>query len=104
EDGDRRVIKKPGWGWQIRPGAVDVTTRLEAVRSRLRMGMRDGIPALVVDPRATTIIDGMLGLYSYKQFSDGTYDRHPTKGWISHQMNALEYLASRLFSHIPDTE
>jgi hypothetical protein len=58
EDGNPVYEHKPGWGWKVIPGAVNITERLEAVRSRLSTILPGGYPGLVVDPRATLIISG----------------------------------------------
>ena len=104
EDGSRRIIRKPGWGWKIRPGKVGITERLEAVRARLMMLLRDGLPALVVDPRAESIKEGFLGAYSFAQRRDGSYEYHPDKNWWSHQFDAMAYIATRLFSQTQQDE
>lgn len=88
---------KPGFGFKIQPGAVNITERLEAVRARLKMVLKDGLPALVVDPRAAVIKDAFNGGYTYPQRHDGTYDDKPKKNWYSHSMDALQYVATRLF-------
>jgi hypothetical protein len=97
EDGERRVIRKPGLGWRILPGKIGLTERLEAVRGRLTMTLRDGLPALVVDSRAEVIKEGFLGGYHYPQRRDGHYDYTPEKDYYSHVMDALAYVATRLF-------
>lgn len=98
-DGNGKQIYKErkGWGWHIKPGAVDVPARLEAVRARLEMTLQGGLSALVVDRRATVMIEAFQGAYCYAQHSDGTYDRHPDKNYWSHTADALGYIATRLF-------
>lgn len=90
----------PGWGWKVQPGAVSITTRLEAIRSRLITNL-NGRPALLVDPRADTIIEGFQGGYHFKRRQDGTYEDKPEKNWYSHPMDALQYPATRLFKAPP---
>lgn len=98
-DDDQRVIEhKPGWGWHLMPGAVSVPERIEAVRARLTLLLREGLPALIVDPREEFIITAFQGGYRYKQFADGTFDRHPLKDHFSHVMDCLGYTASRLWA------
>ncbi len=97
DDGSRRVRRQPGFGWKINPGAVNITDRLESVRARLLTLLSGGLPALVVDPRATAIADGFGGGYCYPQRADGTYGRDPAKNWFSHSLDALAYIATRLF-------
>lgn len=98
EDGESTQERRPGFGIKIRPGAVNLTARLEAVRARLRMTLRDGLPAIVIDHRATCLLDGFGGAYCYPQYADGTYGRDPKKNWYSHTHDALQYVATRLFS------
>ncbi len=98
EDGNLVTENKPGWGWRVIPGARNISDRLEAVRGRLTTTLRDGIPAFVVDPRATTVIEAMSGSYAYKQFEDGTYSRDPDKSYWSHTSDALGYCGTRLFA------
>lgn len=104
EDGSPRMTRRPGFGFQIRPGAVNVTDRLESVRGRLTQTLRDGLPALVVDKRAVPVIEGFGGGYCYPLRSDGTYGPDPDKNWYSHTMDALAYIATRLFHRPKDEE
>lgn len=105
EDGDPIYEHRPGWGWKVIPGAVNITDRLEGVRSRLTTILPGGYPALVVDPRATLIIRAFNGAYAYKEYSDGSYSRDPNKSYESHIMDALGYIATRLYAkHKPVKE
>lgn len=105
ERGKPLYKKQKGWGWKIRPGAVNITDRLESVRSRLNTNLMNGIPALIVDPEATTVVEGFLGGYHYKQRADGSYEWDPHKNYYSHTMDALGYVATRLFArHKPDKD
>ena len=99
-DGIARTLMKPGFGWRIMPGKVGITERLEAVRARLTMTLQGGLPALVVDPNAYVIKEGFLGGYCYKQRHDGHYEHQPDKSIHSHALDALGYIATRLFSQI----
>jgi hypothetical protein len=78
---------------------------LDAVRARLTTLVGEGLPALIVDPRAEFVIRAFLGAYCYEQYSDGTFSRDPckqgTQGHASHTMDALAYVATRLFSRPP---
>jgi hypothetical protein len=96
EDGHSVYEHKPGWGWKVIPGAVNITERLEAVRSRLSTILPGGYPAIVVDPRATLIIRGFGGEYAYKDYGDGSYSRDPNKNYVSNVMDALGYIATRM--------
>lgn len=97
EQGRPRRERQPGWGWRIVPGAVNITERLESVRARLKLILGGGLPAFVVDPGATVIKDGLSGGYHYPQRADGSYAREPLKNWYSHSIDALGYIATRLF-------
>ncbi len=95
---NRQVFKeRKGWGWHIKPGAVEIPKRLESVRARLDTTLKGGLSALVVDKRATVVIEGFQGAYCYAQHADGTYDREPDKNYWSHTMDAMGYIATRLF-------
>ncbi len=98
EQGRPIMASKPGWGWNVIPGAVSLSKRLEAVRARLTTLVADGLPALVVDPRAEVVIHGFLGGYCYQRYADGTYSRDPDKGHFSHVFDALGYVCTRLFA------
>jgi hypothetical protein len=98
DDGNEVYEEKPGWGWRVIPGARTIPERLEAVRGRLTTTLRDGLPALVVDPRATTVIEAMSGSYAYKEYEDGTYSHDPDKSYWSHTADALGYCATRLWA------
>lgn len=99
DDHDDPVIEhKPGWGWICTPGAVNISTRLEAVRSRLSLILPGGWPGLVLDPRAESIRTAFLGEYHFEEYSDGTYSDKPEKNRASDIMDALAYAATRMFS------
>lgn len=89
--------RKPGLGWRIGPGAVNITDRLAAVKGRLTHSLRDGMPALIVCPNADVLISGFQGGYHRPQRADGSYARDPEKNFFSHTFNALEYACTRLF-------
>lgn len=97
EWGNTKVIKRPGLGWRILPGEVGLAKRLEAVRARLTL-LVNGNPALVVDHRAEVIITGFLGGYCFKQREGGRYDFLPDKNQFSHCQDAIQYIATRLFT------
>jgi len=79
----------------VEGGAIDIPTRLEAVRSRLML-MVDGQPALLVSPDADVIITGFQGGYRYRERANGGYDDTPEKNWYSHSADSLQYLCTRL--------
>jgi hypothetical protein len=103
--GDPVVEKKPGWGWKCIPGAVNLTARLEAVKSRLSLILPGGWPGIVVDVRAIDIHTGFLGGYHYEEHGDGQFSREPKKDRMSDIFDALCYACTRLFSQpIIETE
>ena len=63
EEGEPITEHKPGWGWDIIPGAVSIPERLEAVRARLSLILHGGLPAFLVDPRCEPIKEAMGGGY-----------------------------------------
>lgn len=91
--------RRPGWGWKVIAGPVGITPRLEAVRARLRMTVGAHAPALVIDPRAEILKRGFMGGYHYPQRADGSgrYELDPAKNEYSHPLDALGYMAARLF-------
>lgn len=96
ENGKPITANKPGWGWNVIPGELRLKKRIEAVRARLTTLVADGLPAMIVDPRAEFVISLMLGGYVYEELPDGTYSVDPKKDHWSHTANALEYVATRL--------
>lgn len=95
--GDMQYERKPGFGFEIQPGPVNVLDRLNAVRARLTLTLPGRLPGLVVDPRATVIRDGFAGGYHFPKRADGSYETHPEKDWFSHSLDALAYVAACLF-------
>jgi hypothetical protein len=96
--GDPVIQKKPGWGWKCIPGAVNLTARLEAVKSRLSLILPGGWPGLVVDVRAIDIHTGFLGGYHFEEHGDGQFSREPKKDRMSDVFDALCYSATKLFA------
>ncbi len=103
DERDRPVFEtRPGFGFLIEPGEVSLVRRLEAVRSRLSLRLPGGLPALVVDPGAVMIRDGFSGGYHYHQRATGVYEPDPMKNEYSEPMDAISYVASKLFLANPD--
>jgi len=98
ERGQPIYQEKPGFGWVIQPGEVSLTRRIAAVRARLGLVLPEGLPGLVVCPTAKLIDEGFAGGYHFHQRSDGTFEHDPMKNRWSHGMDALSYVASRLFA------
>jgi hypothetical protein len=94
--GEEIYEERPGWGWHIIPGPIDITTRLEALKARLTRILPGGLPAFVLNCEAHFLRLCFLGLYSFREYSDGTFSREPDKGHASHSMDCLCYLAARL--------
>jgi hypothetical protein len=93
-----RYEERPGWGWYVEPGAMGITERLEAVRSRLTRVLPGGIPALVVnaEPDGRIFVEGFSGGYCYRTRSDGRPELDPFKGYYSHTFDALAYVSTKL--------
>ena len=98
ETGPGQYVERVGWGWDIIPGEVSLTARLEAVRTRLMVNVLGG-PAVLLDPGALVLREGFRGGYHYHQRSDGRYELDPAKNKYSHPFDALSYVASRIFLH-----
>lgn len=83
----------------IEPGEQNLERRLDAVRSRFNR-MIDGEPAILVHPRCTTIRKAFRGGYKFRrlQVSGDRYTDKPDKDQFSHPMDAVQYVATRLFT------
>ena len=79
-------------------GDQSIDARLEAVRKPLNT-MRDGEPGILVSPRCKMIRKGFNGGYRYRrmQVSGTRFTDKPDKNEYSHPMDALQYVATRLF-------
>ena len=88
-----------GQGIDIEAGEQNVERRLDAVRSRFNR-MVDGAPSILIHPRAKTIRKAFRGGYKYRrlQVSGERYMDKPEKDAFSHPMDALQYVATRLFN------
>jgi hypothetical protein len=63
----------------------------------------DKSPALLVTRRCPIIISGMLGGYTYKMKTDGTYHDEPDDdGYFSHTQACLRYLVTNHFSNLAE--
>lgn len=83
----------------IEPGEQNLERRLDAVRSRFNR-MIDGEPAILVHPRCKTIRKAFRGGYKFRrlQVSGDRYTDKPDKDQFSHPMDAVQYVATRLFT------
>ncbi len=88
--------ERPGWGWRVTSGAMELTTRLEAIRARLSMILPGSLSAIVVDHREEVLKGAFLGNYAFAEYGDGTYSREPMKNHASHGIDALGYAITRL--------
>lgn len=98
ETGPGQYVERVGWGWDIEPGEVSLTARLEAIRTRLMVNVLGG-PAILLDPGAVVLREAFRGGYHYHQRGDGRYELDPAKNKYSHPMDALGYIASMIFLH-----
>ena len=85
-------------GFHVQPGAMDFTSRFEAVTRRFQRFV-DGQPAVLIDKeRCPVLMEGLLGGYRYGQSWDRQKDPQPMKNRWSHSANAFEYLCSGEYS------
>lgn len=66
EDGDVEQERR-GHGWRLLAGEESDTTRLQVLRSFLSGLVGPGLPAFVVDSRATHVIEALSGGFCYRQ-------------------------------------
>src|SRR6185437_9067502 len=66
EDGDVEE-ERHGHGWRLLAGEEAETTRLQVLRSFLGALVGPGLPAFVVDSRATNVTEALSGGYCYRQ-------------------------------------
>ncbi len=103
DDEDEPIYEhKPGWGWRILAGEIHIPKRIAVVTARLKL-LVHGEPALVVDPRCTTLVKGFGGGYHYPMHSSGRYGYDPEKNVFSHVHDSLQYCVSRLYT-LPDAD
>lgn len=79
------------------PGAKSEVDRLRAVTRFLKENRR-GLPAITIDQRAKTLIDGFIGGYHYGWAKDGALKDHPEKNEYSHIHDALQYVCSKILN------
>ncbi|WP_338030241.1 hypothetical protein [Gluconacetobacter tumulicola] len=86
-------------GIAIAPGMQTLAIRLESVRRPLRTLLDGAAPGFVLHPRCTTVRRALMGGYQYRrvQVSGERYTDRPEKNRWSHVMDALQYVATRLF-------
>lgn len=88
-------------GVQIRAGLQDPTVRQESVRKPMGMLMPGG-PGMVLDPRCKMLRKGFQGGYQFRRLQTASerYTDKPDKNAYSHPHDALQYVATHLFSHL----
>lgn len=85
----------------VEDGIQTFKTRREAVVGRLTK-LINGVPAIVIDPGCTRIIDGFEGGYAYPEIGNsGIFRDEPAKNEYSHIHDAIQYPATRLFIYEP---
>lgn len=86
-------------GIAIEPGMQTLAIRLESVRRPLRTLLDGAAPGLVLHPRCSVLRRALMGGYQYRrmQVSGERYADRPEKNRWSHVMDALQYVATRLF-------
>ena len=87
-------------GINVMPGKQTLERRLGAVRGRLTT-MIDGEPAVLVHPRCRMIRKGFMGAYKFRRLkvAGERYTNEPDKDGFSHPHDALQYIATVLFSY-----
>jgi hypothetical protein len=92
-----------GKGIRVDEGEQNLTARLECVRRPLNT-LRDGKPQFVLHPRCTTLRKGFMGRYQFRRVKvAGAAERYhdePEKNEYSHAMDAVQYVATRVFGGI----
>lgn len=83
---------------QIEGGEQTLALRLEAVRKPLN-SMLVGEPQFILHPRCKTLRKGFQGGYHFRRMNTSSerYIDQPEKNAFSHPMDALQYVATRLF-------
>lgn len=85
-------------GYPCSPGAIDLTSRKEAVNQRAER-MIAGDPAVLIDSAGCpTLHEGLLGGYRYAKSIDQQISPVPLKNLYSHVCDAFQYLASGEFN------
>ncbi|MEJ0093804.1 MAG: hypothetical protein WDN46_10275 [Methylocella sp.] len=85
-------------GFEIEPGLQTLAIRLESVRKPLSI-LRNGQPGFLLHPRCKKLRKGFLGGYNYRrmQTRKERFADQPDKNEYSHPMDALQYVATRIF-------
>ena len=88
-----------GKGIMIEGGEQSLEIRVSSLKKPLTT-LVDGKPQLQIHPRCRKLRKGFQGRYRFKrkQGTRNTYADKPEKNEFSHPMDALQYLATRLFA------
>lgn len=95
EDTPRRILVSAGVPCQPAP-SNSPTLRRAAVANPLGRICGDGLPALMVSPKAKIIRKGLAGGFQFRRLKvagDERYTDEPDKNMYSHPVEALEYMA-----------
>ncbi len=87
------ALMKAGTGWDWKPAPTnDIDMRLESVRGALKR-LVNGVPGLLLSPKAKTVRKGFTGGYHYKVKTDGTQTYEiPNKNRFSHPHDGVQYV------------
>lgn len=79
--------------------------RRESVGRKLS-SLRNGEPALLVDPACPLTIEGFSGGYAYQEYANlpGMYKEEPVKNKYKDIHDAIQYMATRMFAYADDPQ
>lgn len=93
---------------QLEPAPTnDPEVRQEAVRHFLTERLDNGQPALLVDPRMTTVVRGFRGGYRFRRIQvsgEARYTEKPDKNSFSHSADAVQYVAVGVRNQAPPAQ
>jgi len=101
---DYIILKSREMGQEIWPqdGIQSWKPRRESVANQLRKMLRNGQPALLIDPEGCPLtIQGFDGGYAYREIANmpGMFVEEAVKNQFSHIHDAIQYIGTRLFMH-----
>lgn len=88
-------------GFTVVAGHQSPQVRIDSVRAALS-STYDGVPCLLVNESARTLINGFLGGYRYRRLkvSGERYQEKPEKNMYSHVHDALQYVVSYFYAPV----